>query len=304
MHVEYLYGNEGHFAAVYALAIRPDTNDIYSGGGDGYIIQWKHEQPNQGIVWAQIPDKIFYLHANEYFLFAATISGDIYQIPFQKKEELRRWQLHKKPVYRLMEFDRHLLAISRDGLVSIWSLPEMQWKSSWQISINGLRSIAINLTEKILFIGDTSGNIFQYQWPSLELLEMAKAVHQGTVFSLWYDDKRKLCISGGLDARLKFHSIGQGFHTESSLNAHWFAINDMKGIYNDFLLTASRDKNIRLWNLDDFSLIKDFSGLPGYKQAYSINTLAWLGTENVLFSAGDDKKLHAWKISKEDYDIK
>ncbi len=297
MQVEYRYANEGHFAPIYALAQQPQTSFVYSGGGDGHIIRWSCDNPNQGEVWAQIPDKIFYLYASVSHLFVATLSGEIFQIPFEYKKVICRRRWHKKPVFRLLEWDNRLLAVSADGLLSEWSLPDLEWKAAWQISVHGLRSLSHGALGKILFIGDRQGNIYQYAWPQMELLNTAKNIHQGTVFSLYYHEKKDICISGGLDAMLKFHRWSPSFKIETALNAHWFAINDMKAVADNYLVTASRDKTIRMWHLESGQLIKDFSSLPARPQQFSVNTLCWLESEKTLFSAGDDRVLHAWKIN-------
>jgi WD40 repeat protein len=104
-------------------------------------------------------------------------------------------------------------------------------------------------------------------------------------------------ITGGMDARLQFHKITDEDIQSQSIKAHWFSINDLVEMeQGKTIATASRDKSIRIWDPIQQTLLKDLtSGFPGL-QKHSVNSLVWSNEHNVLFSAGDDKKIFAWQI--------
>jgi WD40 repeat protein len=106
-----------------------------------------------------------------------------------------------------------------------------------------------------------------------------------------------LLFSGGRDALLKVWKLDQTPILLETINAHWFTINDLQISPNgNFLISASRDKTIKIWDIKTLELLKvldRFKNIGGH--THSVNRLLWLDNETFV-SGGDDKKICVWKM--------
>ncbi|CAG9327836.1 unnamed protein product [Blepharisma stoltei] len=64
-----------------------------------------------------------------------------------------------------------------------------------------------------------------------------------------------------------------------------------------FLLSASEDLSIRLWNILTFTQVAIFAGDLGHK--HGVLTIDWHSTENIFASGGRDGAVKIWKITDE-----
>jgi WD40 repeat protein len=104
-------------------------------------------------------------------------------------------------------------------------------------------------------------------------------------------------ISGGKDGHLRlWHSNDSRLLME--IPAHNFGIYDLVISPDKSLLaSASRDKSVKIWDLNDLSPL-DKIARPKYEaHTHSVNTLLWNDNPELLISAGDDRKIKCWKIS-------
>jgi len=64
-----------------------------------------------------------------------------------------------------------------------------------------------------------------------------------------------------------------------------------------FMATASRDKSIKIWETEGYTLKKTISIEKGYNtHRLSINKIIWEPIDNQLISVSDDKLLKIWKV--------
>jgi len=91
-------------------------------------------------------------------------------------------------------------------------------------------------------------------------------------------------------------NVHNDFQLLHSIPAHNYAIYSIvfSPDKNRFA-TASRDKTIKIWNTDDFSLIHriDFEKNDGHKN--SVNKLIWNNLTGQLISASDDRSIMVWE---------
>jgi WD40 repeat protein len=120
-----------------------------------------------------------------------------------------------------------------------------------------------------------------------------------SVFSLAYDSKNKHLYSGSRDAQLYKHSLDGQANQAVQIAAHLFTINDIV-VSNELqmLFTASRDKTIKLWSLQNNKLLKVIDQkFDAHKN--SVNKLLYLASRNLLISASDDSAVIAWHLQTE-----
>ena len=57
--IEQILNLEGHKASIFALSQKADEPILFSGDGDGYIVEWDLKNPDTGKALAQLPSNVF-----------------------------------------------------------------------------------------------------------------------------------------------------------------------------------------------------------------------------------------------------
>jgi WD40 repeat protein len=125
--------------------------------------------------------------------------------------------------------------------------------------------------------------------------------HENGVGSVAFSNDGKYLITGGRDAHSKVWET-QHWDLKHDFAAHLFAIYQIIIHPNlPFFATASRDKSIKIWRLEDFSLYKKLSVDKAQEgHLLSVNDICWSADGKKLFSVGDDKMVKIWKFDSVD----
>ena len=77
--------------------------------------------------------------------------------------------------------------------------------------------------------------------------------------------------------------------------AHWYTLNHLAFSPDGALFaTASRDKTIKIWDAQTFSLLKTIDTIRYGGHINSVNRLLWL--PEALLSVSDDRTMKIWGI--------
>src|SRR5687767_13739766 len=80
----------GHRDCVYTL--QPSSKDeiFFSGGGDGMIVKWNHQHPDQGELVVKLPNSVYALHYHQQsnVLVAGRNSEGIHLLEWDNKKEI------------------------------------------------------------------------------------------------------------------------------------------------------------------------------------------------------------------------
>lgn len=295
--IHFLNSYKGHKGAVYQLCAGIEKGSFLSAGSDGLICQWNPAQSNNGLVIAQTGERIFSLLAlpDQKMIFAGSMQGDLFLLNILNEPQVKRFRFHQASIYSIKPWNQSIITAGGDGILAIWNPENGSIRYHLKISHQKLRSLAIDAEQDILFAGDGNGHIWKLKLPDLELIQKLENIHSKTVFSLAYLSHEHLLISGGLDAHIKVTDNNNAILHD--LNAHWYCVNDLCPLSGtNFIATASRDKTIRIWDKTDWSLAKEISSPKFAAHIHSVNSLLWNKTERILYSAGDDGAIFAWKI--------
>jgi len=290
----------GHKASIFALEKKNTEGVFFSGDGDGYVVEWDLNNPEQGKAFAQLPSNVFAIkYIEDYKLLAVgTMSGALYFLDYESKKLEKAVELHKGGIFAIWRSDHSLYICGGDGKLTVWDLEAMDIKRSIELTDKSLRSIDYNLEKNMLAVGSSDHDIFLLDFPSLEIKSKLKS-HTNSVFSVKFSEDGEKLFSGSRDAQLKVWDMNSP-SDHRSLAAHLLTINSIEELSSmGLIVTGSRDKSFKFWDIESEKLIKVIHKDKVPSHTHSVNKLLWLGYENMLISAGDDRQLLAWKVSTE-----
>lgn len=287
MHLTKVTQYLGHKGSIYDLCYYGKDEVVISAGGDGWIVSWDIKSDAQdGHLIAHTGEQVFCIVIDEErdLLFAGAMSGQIYVIDLNSRDILKRIDFHKKAVFNFEINGDRLYAVSSDGFVSMWDLTTLQPLLSTQLSAYGLRCITLH--DDFLYIGGSDGHIYIVDSLELTRSEILKSVHSSSIFCVSISND--LMYTGGRDAKLVRTDLRD--QTTKVIDAHWYTINDLL-VQPNAIVTASRDKRVRIWSLDDLSLLQSVED-----HVNSVNALLSLPDGLMLVSAGDDRTMITQKV--------
>lgn len=198
----------GHNAALYALAEGQSNRHILSAGGDGWIVEWSMDEPDNGRLVASVETRVFSLCAipEQQLIIAGNMDGGLHFIQRKAADQTRNIQHHKKGVFAILHSGNIVLSAGGDGRLSKWSLSEFRSLESLQLSAQALRCMALHPIRPELAVGASDGNIYILDFETFDLKKTIVGAHLPSVFTLaWQPDGQGL-LSGGRDAMLRLWS--------------------------------------------------------------------------------------------------
>ena len=290
----------GHRASVFAVESGSLPHTILSGAGDGWIVEWSLDDPENGKLIAKVDTNIFSLKylSSAGTLVAGDMHGGVHWVKPGHPEATKDIAHHKNGVYAILELGDFIFTLGGGGILTRWSIKEERSLESLELSQKSLRSISWSSSRNELAIGASDEHIYILDATSLEIKQTLFNAHGNSVFSVQYSADENYLFSGGRDAHFRVWNCKNDYAPVFSESAHWYTINaiafDPRGHY---FATASRDKTIRIWDSKDFSLKKSLDLKKYGGHINSVNDLHWSPYRNELISASDDRSLIIWEIT-------
>lgn len=298
MHVHKIHTCTGHNAALYALAPGTGQRHFLTAGGDGWIVAWNLDSPENGRVVAQVPAQVFALcKLDDGRLVAGNMNGGIHWIDLEHPDQTRNLQHHRKGVFAIKQIGSFVYSCGGDGFLTRWSSEKALSLESIQLSHQSLRCLAYDASRGWLAIGGSDHAIYVLNESTMALQRVLKLAHTSSVFSLAFSPDGRYLWSGGRDAILRIWDIEADFAPVSAQPAHLYTINDLAfSPDGQWLITASRDRTIKCWDAQSFALLKVIDTLRYGSHPRSVNRLMW--QDGWLISAGDDRQAMIWEITR------
>lgn len=290
-----LHTCSGHKAAIYALAPGRSRRHFLSAGGDGWVVEWNLDDPENGKLLAAVETQVFSLCAlhEQQLVVAGNMNGGVHWIRYNQPELSRNVLHHQKGVYDITAIGSRLFTAGGEGMLTAWDIESARASESFHLSNQALRCLAYSEQRQELAVGASDGSIYLLDSDNLALLRVLPAAHKPSVFTLAYSPDGRYLLSGGRDAMLRVWDVADDFRLVSEQAAHWYTVNHI--VFSPdgaFFATASRDKTLKIWDASTFTLLKVIDTIRDGGHINSVNRLLWL--PECLISASDDRSAKVW----------
>jgi WD40 repeat protein len=294
--VNKLHTFKGHTDCVYTLEKSAYDAQFFSGAGDGMVVKWNLQKPDEGELIAKLPSSVYALHyhAQSNVLVAGHNYSGIHIFDWQAKHERASLQLTDAAIFEIKSIDNLLLIGTGNGTLTTVNLNTMQIVEHIRLSEKSIRSIAINRKLNEIAVGYSDNFIRVLNAGDLSV-KYAFVAHANSVFALHYSNDENYLISASRDARLKIWDTQGGYTLVNEVVAHLFAINTIAfSPDGNYFATGSMDKSIKIWKADSQQLLKVIDRSRHAGHGTSVNKLLWSSHQNQLISASDDRTISVW----------
>jgi WD40 repeat protein len=288
----------GHRSGIYGLAAGEAPDVFYSAAGDGWLVRWTLDDPEQGRLVARAEVQVYSLAylAETHSLLAGDMNGGVHWINLREDRPNRHVEHHQKGTFGFRQCGDYIFSVGGGGLLTRWDPLRQRSEQSLQLSQQALRSIAYSAERDEIAVGSSDNSIYLLEASTLRLRHTISRAHDNSVFSLAYHPNGQWLLSGGRDAHLKVWDLAAPDQPLISHPAHWFTLNDLVfATGTPWLLTASRDKTLKVWDAHTLELVKVLDTARDGGHINSVNRLLWLPEAQVCVSASDDRSLILWK---------
>lgn len=286
-----------HNAPIYALCPSEKEGIFFSGGGDKIVAQWDVSAGEQLPFTVRTESPIYALEFQEStpHLFIGCSDGKIHVVDTQNRQEVKAWALHQGSVFdmKLDGMRNRLLAVSGDGVLSVWDLTDMSLLRTIPLSSGKLRQLALSPDNSMIAIADNQGPVHVLDAESYNTRATLFAHADGSTSVAWHPAKPVL-ISGGKDAYLRCWNVADNFKEILGFAAHLSSIYSIVFLPgNTQFATCSRDKTIKIWDAQTLDPLKRIDFAQGGHK-HSVNKL--LVSKGQLISAGDDRSINVFSL--------
>ena len=303
MEIEKIAQLTGHQAAVFAVGEGRTPQHIISGAGDGWLVEWDLAKPDVGQLLAKVERNIFALQyiKTQNRVVVGDMDGGVRFVNLDNPEKTLNIKHHSKGCFDVQLFDNQLFTIGGEGNITRWSIEESRSLESLQLSAKSLRSLDISVEKREIVVGASDGNVYFLDLDTFDLKKTLKTAHTNSVFSARFSPDSKQLLTGGRDALLKLWTLRTPqYFEENAVPAHLFTLNSIAfhPTQPSFFATASRDKTIKIWNIEGENLVlrKVIDTIRHGCHIRSVNRLFWSTHNDYLISVSDDRSLIVWKI--------
>jgi len=288
----------GHRDCVYTLAAANPDSLFFSGGGEGMVVKWDLNRPNEGELIAQLPNSVYALHHHKKsnLLIVGHNYDGIHLLDWQQKQEVASLKLTTAAIFDIATFNNDIFIATGEGMLVVVEQNSLRIKIKLAPSEKNARVLAINPKAGEVALGFSDNFIRVFSLTDYKLKYEFQA-HNNSVFALSYTPDYNFLISGSRDARLKIWDVNANYIQAEEVVAHLFAINHIAfSPSGEYFATASMDKSIKIWKTNELKLLKVIDKARHAGHGTSVNKLVWTSHQNQLISASDDRSISVWDV--------
>ncbi len=288
----------GHRDCIYTLEKAGVSNQFFSSGGDGMVVLWDINNPEEGELIAKVENSVYalaFLHQTNQLFIGQNFRG-VHLIDIASKKELYSTTITTSYIFDIQLLDDLVLVGTGEGYLIVLSSKDLTTITKVKVSNQSIRSIAVSADKKQVVVCSSDNSIRIIDSNTFAILKEIQA-HENSVFTVCFSPDGKYLLSGSRDAHLKVWNVANGYELEHSIVAHMFAINHIAYHPKEaYFATCSMDKSIKIWDANSFQLLKVIDKARHAGHATSINKLFWSSHQDLLLSGSDDRTITAWDI--------
>jgi WD repeat-containing protein 61 len=296
--VRKLFSMEGHQDCVYGLSPGAAPYYVYSAGGDGMVVQWNLNDPENGHLVAKMNNAVYalcYEPHSKLLLVGQNYEG-VHFLDTTTSKEIAAVPISNERIFDIKQYRNHVFVGSADGTLYVLDFERKALLKTMKLSDKSIRVMSINRELGHLAIGLSDNTIRIIDLQNLQPKHLISA-HKLSVFALAYDPNTNNLISGSRDAHLKFWFGSDSYRFSHSIVAHMFAINSISLDFSGkYFVSCSMDKSIKVWDLGSGQLLKVIDKSRHAGHATSVNKVLWTNHKNLVVSCSDDRKVSVWEL--------
>ncbi len=261
------------------------------------VVRWDLNDPETGQMIVKVPSSVYAMAFSEkhnLLVVGQNFSG-IHLIDVEKKEEVGSVKITDASIFDIQVNDEFIYVGTGSG-----ELFQIDWNlnitRSIKLSEVSVRTLAISPKGDEIAVGSSDYQIRILDSITLDTKKEFKA-HEISVFSLRYHPQMPVLISTSRDARFKVWDIDNDYQLVEEVVGHMYAINHLDFSPDEkYFATCSMDKSVKVWDAQEFRLLKVIDKARHAGHATSVNKLLWMDYHNWLVSCSDDRTISVWEI--------
>ena len=291
----------GHRDCVYTLEQSGDPLVFYSAGGDGLVVAWNLESPDQGELVAQVTTSVYALRwlPEKKLLVVGHNQNGLQILNVAEKKIVKAVALPGGAFFDIA-YAPALACIyvgAADGSVTQLDTAQFSVQRVGRYSGKSARCLAFHAGRNELAVGYSDNFIRILAADTLQVKQAFEA-HSNSVFTLAYSPDGNYLISGSRDAHLKIWRPASDYQEHTAVIAHLFTVNHVVFSPNGaYFATGSMDKSVKIWDAQTFRLLKVIDRARHAGHGTSVNKLFWPARLNSLVSCSDDRTISVWDLN-------
>jgi len=281
----------GHNGPVYCLTC--SNSKIYSTSSDKWIARWDLANGSQDPFSIQVESVAYAIYhcLNLPYLIIGCSNGNIHIIDTNSKKEIKFLKHHSTAIFSIIEIPNknYLITGDSDGNFCVWNLISFTLELQLPLNCGKIRQLLLSNDKKKIFIASKDGKFRILETDFFN--QVAEVNINETGIQSIVELENSLLLAGNDGYIYKIDKTN--LIVVKKIPAHKGAIYSIIEFDNDYLITASRDKSIKIWSKLELSVVekKEF-GTGGHKN--SVNHLLKLNADEIA-SCSDDGKIIVWK---------
>ena len=282
-----------HIDIVNTICVIPDTDWVFSGGGDKIIKQWdynrcyllKELKGHIGDIWSLV-----YIGEGN---FIASASSD---------KSIKIWNVLQGTciktlvghfsVVRCLVFDdveRTLISGSADQSIKVWDIYSGICRETIKAHHNIVRCMCWTGKLKKLVSGGGDGSIKIWDFNKIERDVETLLGHSGEIWSVIYIEELKVMLSAGTDKIIRIWDLNS-LKILRMLIGHGNIVNKILYLKDEKrILSSSSDLTMKLWNINSGQNIRTFN-----EHEDVVSDMAFAG--GVIITASWDRNIKKWSL--------
>ena len=250
---------KGHIKSIKHVAITNNTKYIVSGSRDGSIILWSIKELAQVAVFSHRNSALSGLAITSDSRFIVSASVNNYLLGWNIENHQQEFKMQSKAGYitsiAIVDGEYTMYTGCVDGIIAFWELKENSIEKIITKCGCAIVKLALTLDKQSILIStwDKSVTIFSLQHSTREIIfemyyKMINFSYGHFCFELMKDERQ--FVVNNTDKGLLFYQLLSGGLKEIEFDGHSDIINCVIiSKQNNYALSSSNDKTIRIWDL-------------------------------------------------------